>query len=44
MKWIGGLFYSHENDHFSTTARNNAVGPPTLSVVPTLILDQRGDV
>ena len=31
VKWIGGLFYSHENDHFSTTARNNAVGPPTTS-------------
>jgi iron complex outermembrane receptor protein len=44
VKWIGGLFYSHENDHFSTTARNNAVGPPTLSVVPTSFLNQRGDV
>ncbi len=44
FKWIGGLFYSHENDHFATTARNNAVGPPTLSVVPTAILNQRGDV
>jgi len=44
VKWIGGLFYSHENDHFSTTARNNAVGPPTLSVVPTSIMNQRGDV
>jgi iron complex outermembrane receptor protein len=44
VNWIGGLFYSHENDHFSTTARNNAVGPPTLSVVPTSILNQRGDV
>ena len=44
MKWIGGLFYSHENDHFSTTARNNAVGPPTLSVVPSLIMNQQGDV
>lgn len=44
VKWIGGLFYSHENDHFATTARNNAVGPPTLSVVPTSILNQRGDV
>lgn len=44
VKWIGGVFFSHENDHFSTTARNNAVGPPTLSVVPTAILNQRGDV
>jgi len=44
VKWIGGLFYSHENDHFSTTARNNAVGPPTLSVVPTSILNQKVDV
>jgi iron complex outermembrane receptor protein len=44
VKWIGGLFYSHENDHFATTARNNAVGPPTLSVVPTSIMNQRGDV
>jgi iron complex outermembrane receptor protein len=44
LKWIGGLFYSHENDHFATTARNNAVGPPTLSVVPTSIMNQRGDV
>jgi iron complex outermembrane receptor protein len=44
VKWIGGLFYSHENDHFATTARNNAVGPPTLSVVPTAILNQQGDV
>ena len=44
VSWIGGLFYSHENDHFSTTARNNAVGPPTLSVVPTSIMNQRGDV
>jgi iron complex outermembrane recepter protein len=44
LKWIGGLFYSHENDHFATTARNNAVGPPTLSVVPTSILNQSGDV
>ncbi|HEU4591735.1 MAG TPA: TonB-dependent receptor [Steroidobacteraceae bacterium] len=44
VQWIGGLFYSHENDHFATTARNNAVGPPTLSVVPTAILNQRGDV
>jgi iron complex outermembrane receptor protein len=44
VKWIGGLFFSHENDHFATTARNNAVGPPTLSVVPTAILNQRGDV
>jgi iron complex outermembrane receptor protein len=44
VKWIGGLYYSHENDHFSTTARNNAVGPPTLSVVPTAILNQQGDV
>jgi iron complex outermembrane receptor protein len=44
VKWIGGLFYTHENDHFSTTARNNAVGPPTLSVVPTSIMNQSGDV
>ncbi len=44
VNWIGGLFYSHENDHFSTTARNNAVGPPTLSVVPTSIMNQQGDV
>jgi iron complex outermembrane receptor protein len=44
VKWIAGLFYSHENDHFSTTARNNAVGPPTLSVAPSVILDQKGDV
>ena len=44
VKWIGGLFYSHENDHFATTARNNAVGPPTRSVVPTAILNQQGDV
>lgn len=44
VKWIGGLFYSHENDHFATTARNNAVGPPALSVVPTSIMNQRGDV
>ena len=44
VNWIGGLFYSHENDHFSTTARNHAVGPPTLSVVPTSIMNQRGDV
>ncbi len=44
VKWIGGLFYSHNNDHFSTTARNNAVGPPTLSVVPTSIMNQHGDV
>jgi len=43
-KWVGGLFYSHENDHFTTTARNNAVGPPTLSVVPSVVLDQTGDV
>jgi iron complex outermembrane receptor protein len=43
LKWIGGLFYAHENDHFSTTARNNAVGPPTRSVVPSVILNQRGD-
>jgi iron complex outermembrane receptor protein len=44
VKWIGGLYYTHENDHFATTARNNAVGPPTLSVVPTSIMNQRGDV
>src|SRR5690349_1624806 len=44
VKWIGGLYYSHENDHFATTARNNAVGPPTRSVVPTSIMNQRGDV
>jgi len=44
INWIGGLFYSHNNDHFSTTARNNAVGPPTLSVVPTSIMNQQGDV
>jgi len=44
VKWIGGLFYTHENDHFATTARNNAVGPPTRSVVPTSIMNQRGDV
>jgi iron complex outermembrane receptor protein len=44
VKWIGGLFYSHNNDHFATTARNNAVGPPTLSVVPTSIMNQRGDI
>jgi len=44
VKWIGGVFYSHENDHFATTARNNAVGPPTLSVVPTSIMNQQGDV
>ena len=44
VKWIGGLFYSHGNDHFSTTARNNAAGPPTLSVVPTSIMNQQGDV
>jgi iron complex outermembrane receptor protein len=44
LKWIGGLYYTHENDHFATTARNNAVGPPTLSVVPTSIMNQRGDV
>jgi iron complex outermembrane receptor protein len=44
VKWIGGLFYTHENDHFATTARNNAVGPPALSVVPTSIMNQRGDV
>jgi iron complex outermembrane receptor protein len=43
-KWIGGVFYSHENDHFATTARNNAVGPPTRAVVPTSILNQQGDV
>ena len=44
VKWIGGLYYTHENDHFATTARNNAVGPPTRSVVPTSIMNQRGDV
>jgi len=44
VQWIAGVFYSHENDHFATTARNNAVGPPTLSVVPTAILNQQGDV
>jgi iron complex outermembrane receptor protein len=44
VKWVAGLFYSHENDQFSTTARNNAVGPPTLSVVPSVILNQQGDV
>ncbi len=44
VKWIGGLYYTHENDHFATTARNNAVGPPTRAVVPTAILNQQGDV
>src|SRR5690606_33885551 len=44
LQWIAGLFYSHENDHFATTARNNAVGPPNLAVVPTAILNQQGDV
>jgi len=44
VKWIGGLFYSHNNDHFATTARNNAVGPPAFSVVPTSIMNQQGDV
>jgi len=44
VQWIGGVFLSHENDHFATTARNNAVGPPTNAVVPTAILNQRGDV
>jgi iron complex outermembrane recepter protein len=44
VKWIGGLFYSSEEHEFATIARNNAVGPPGLSVVPTVMIDQKGDV
>ncbi len=44
VKWIGGAYYSHQKDAFSTTARNNAVGPPNVSVAPSVLINQRGDV
>ncbi len=44
LQWIGGAYYSHEEDDLGIQIRNATDGTPPFTVVPSVIIPQEVDI